>query len=112
MVPTEKKRMFSTCKYQLTGSILEWLSLPPIHWNNASQFYGILGCSLLFPFLQHHLDSEKQTKKKRSILSEMSLIFEVAREKTVLLARSILSEMSLIFEVAREKTVLVASQLF
>ena len=79
------------CKYQLIGSVLEWLSLPPIHWNNASQFYGILGCSLLFPFLQHHLDSEKQ--KKKLLLSGMSLIFEVAREKTVLL-------------------VLVASQLF
>ena len=51
-----------TTKKSTLASVLNINSqiLPPIHWNNASQFFGIPHCIGQFPFFQHHLDSTTQ----------------------------------------------------
>ena len=51
-----------TTKKPTLASVLNINSqiLPPIHWNNASQFFGIPHCIGQFPFFQHHLDSTTQ----------------------------------------------------
>ena len=51
-----------TTKKSTLASVLNINSqiLPPIHWNTASQFFGIPDCIGQFPFFQHHLDSTTQ----------------------------------------------------